>query len=48
VRELSHLLESIRSGHQPTVVTADDAVSAVEICEAEERSIAARERVWLA
>ncbi|MCI0535067.1 MAG: Gfo/Idh/MocA family oxidoreductase [Verrucomicrobiales bacterium] len=39
VRELSHMLESIRAGEPPTVVTAEDAVSAVEICEAEERSI---------
>jgi predicted dehydrogenase len=39
VRELSHMLESIRAGEPPNVVTAEDAVSAVEICEAEERSI---------
>lgn len=39
VRELSHMLESILAGEPPTVVTAEDAVSAVEICEAEERSV---------
>lgn len=39
VGELQHLLDSIRSGRPPTVVTAEDAVSAVEICEAEERSV---------
>ena len=39
VRELSHMLESIRAGVPPSVVTAEDAVSAIEICEAEERSI---------
>ena len=39
VGELSHLLESIRAGWPPTVVTAQDGQSAVEICEAEERSI---------
>ncbi len=39
VGELKHLLESIRAGRPPTVVTAQDGQSAVEICEAEERSI---------
>jgi len=39
VGELEHLLDAIRSGRAPTVVTAKDAVSALEICEAEERSI---------
>ncbi|HKS37322.1 MAG TPA: gfo/Idh/MocA family oxidoreductase, partial [Verrucomicrobiae bacterium] len=37
--ELQHLLDSIRSGRPPTVVTAQDAVSALEICEAEECSV---------
>ena len=37
--ELTHMVESIRAGHAPTVVTAGDAASAVEICEAEEESI---------
>jgi predicted dehydrogenase len=39
VEELRHLIGSIRSGHTPTVVTAADGLSAVEICEAEEKSI---------
>jgi predicted dehydrogenase len=39
VGEIRHLLDSIRSGKAPTIVTASDAASAVEICEAEERSI---------
>ncbi|MDB6125794.1 MAG: afr 7 [Pedosphaera sp.] len=39
VQELGYLLECIRSGTRPSVVTATDALSAVEICEAEEMSI---------
>lgn len=39
VAELQHMIDSIRSGKPPTVVTAQDAQSAVEICEAEERSV---------
>ena len=39
VGELQHILEAVRSGKPPTVVTAQDGVSAVEICEAEERSV---------
>jgi predicted dehydrogenase len=39
VGELSHLLNAIQSGQPPTVVTAADGLSAVEICEAEEKSI---------
>ena len=39
VGELQHLVDCIESGRPPTVVTAADGVSAVEICEAEERSI---------
>jgi len=37
--EITHLIEAIETGKPPTVVTAQDGVSAVEICEAEERSI---------
>jgi len=40
VGELRHLIESIQAGRAPTVVTAEDGLSAVEICEAEERSVA--------
>lgn len=39
VEELHHMIESIQSGKPPGVVTAQDALSAIEICEAEERSI---------
>ncbi len=39
VGELRYLIDSIRSGEPPAVVTALDGVSSVEICEAEERSI---------
>lgn len=39
VRELQHMIDSIASGQAPTVVTARDAKSAVEICEAEEKSV---------
>ncbi len=37
--ELKHFLQCIHNGTRPTVVTAEDGASAVEICEAEERSI---------
>ncbi|MCX6903618.1 MAG: Gfo/Idh/MocA family oxidoreductase [Verrucomicrobia bacterium] len=37
--ELRHMIESVLSGKPPTVVTAQDALSAVEICEAEEKSV---------
>ena len=37
--ELRHMIDSIRSGHAPTIVTPEDALSAVQICEAEEKSI---------
>ena len=39
VGELQHIIEAIRSGQPPSIVTAQDGLSAVEICEAEERSI---------
>jgi len=38
--ELRHFVEAIHAGKAPTVVTAQDGLSAVEICEAEERSVA--------
>jgi len=47
VGELTHLLDAIRSGTPPTVVTARDGVSAVEICEAEEKSIQVKQPVSL-
>jgi len=39
VGELQHMIESIESARPPSVVTAADGLTAVEICEAEERSI---------
>jgi len=37
--ELRHMIQAIQTGKPPTVVTAQDALSAVEICEAEEKSV---------
>lgn len=39
VRELQHMIQSIQNGHAPSIVTARDGQSAVEICAAEERSV---------
>jgi len=39
VEELRHMIEAIRRGRPPSVVTAADALSAVEICAAEEQSV---------
>ena len=39
VEELRHLIDSIRSGQSPSIVTAADGLAAIEICEAEEKSI---------
>ena len=45
--ELRHLLDCIRGGHQPSIVTAADGVGAIEICEAEERSVQSAQLVKL-
>ena len=37
--EIRHLLEAIQSGKAPKVVTARDGLSAVQICEAEAKSV---------
>jgi len=37
--ELRYMIQAIQSGQPPTVVTAQDGLSAVEICEAEEKSV---------
>ena len=37
--EISYMLEAVRSGKAPKVVTARDGLSAVEICEAEAKSV---------
>jgi len=39
VGELQHLINAIKTGQAPSIVTAQDGLSAVEICEAEERSV---------
>jgi predicted dehydrogenase len=39
VGELRHMVDSILAGTPPSVVTGQDGLSAVEICEAEEKSI---------
>ena len=48
INELRHIVESVRSGTGPTIVTAEDGLRAVEICEAEEASAASGQRVALA
>ena len=45
--ELKYMLDCVRSGTPPSTVTALDGVSAVEICEAEERSVNSRTIVSL-
>jgi predicted dehydrogenase len=47
VGELSHMIDSIEAGKPPTIVTAQDGLSSVEICEAEEKSIATKSIVSL-
>jgi predicted dehydrogenase len=47
VRELEHMLEAIRTGKAPTVVTAADALKSIEICEAEEKSVLTRQMIAL-
>ncbi len=39
IGELQHILDAIQTKRPPSAVTAQDGLSAVEICEAEERSI---------
>jgi len=45
--ELRHMVQAIQSGKPPSVVTAEDGLQAVEICEAEERSVATGKIVTL-
>lgn len=47
VGELSHMIESIRKRRSPTIVTAKDGLTAVEICEAEEKSVLTGKLVML-
>ena len=48
VGQLRHLAESIEAGRPPSVVTAREAISALDICAAEEQSIASGQPVTLA
>jgi predicted dehydrogenase len=48
VGELQHIVGCIQTGGRPSVVTARDGLSAVEICEAEEQSIQTGQVVCLA
>lgn len=48
VGELKHFVECVRNGNAPTVVTAKDGLTSVEICEAEERSVNQRQIISLA
>jgi predicted dehydrogenase len=48
VGELRHMVESIQAGKAPSIVTPQDALSAVQICEAEEKSIRTGKPVRLA
>ena len=45
--ELKYMLECVRSGTPPSTVTPQDGASAIEICEAEERSVNSRKIVGL-
>lgn len=47
VGELKHIIESVIEGKQPSVVTAKDGMSAIEICEAEEKSVYCKQLVGL-
>jgi len=47
VQELRYMIESIQNGTPPTLVTVEDGVGSVEICEAEERSIRTGKVLWL-
>jgi predicted dehydrogenase len=47
VGELRHMVEAIQTQQPPTVVTAADGLSAIEICEAEEKSVQLRQAVAL-
>jgi predicted dehydrogenase len=47
VGELRHMADCIRTGQPPSIVTAQDGLGAVEICEAEEKSIRLKQVVTL-
>lgn len=45
--QISHMVESIQSKTTPKVVTAQDGLTSIELCEAAKRSIETGERVRL-
>jgi predicted dehydrogenase len=47
VGELRHIVNCIIEGKQPTVVTAEDGLSAIEICEAEEKAVYSKQLTYL-
>lgn len=47
VAELKHFIDGVIAGRPPTVVTVEDGARAVEICEAEEKSVLSGEPVAL-
>ncbi|HOW66239.1 MAG TPA: Gfo/Idh/MocA family oxidoreductase [Verrucomicrobiota bacterium] len=47
VGELQHMVDSVLGGKPPSIVTPADGLSAVEICEAEEKSILTKQEVPL-
>jgi predicted dehydrogenase len=42
IGELQHMIQAVQTGKAPTVVTAQDGLTAVEICAAEEKSVKTR------
>lgn len=47
VQELQHIFDAIRTGAAPTVVTMNDGLNAIQICEAEEKSIQSKSPVQI-
>jgi predicted dehydrogenase len=47
VGELRHFVAAIQSSRPPTVVTAQDGIDSVEICEAEERSVQSGQVIFI-
>ena len=43
--QVTHLVKSLQSGTAPSIVTAQDGLTSIELCEAAKRSIEAGERV---
>ena len=43
--QVTHLVKSIQGGTTPSIVTAQDGLTSIELCEAAKRSIEAGERV---